>query len=445
MKKLTLLSVMAMLCLFSSAGLRAQSTLPNIAPLQLGSKVPDSFWQVNHTVLTNGKVTKQTLGAYKGRLLIIDFWATWCSPCVAMIPATEHLQKQFAGKVQFIAATYQTADVILSFLQRLEKQSRQNFSVPQLTDSKVLHSLFPHRYIPHYVWIDTYGIVKAITGPDEINSTNIEKALAKGLFPPATKIDEVLPVNVNLPLLSQQNTSVNKDIQLACILSGYIAGLEGSQQLFAPDSLKRYRLLAQNQSLLNLFKKAYANYGITNRQQIIIDIKEDEELINIKHEDPKVWIAKHGYTFDFIAGPPYAHNQTEFFTLMQKQLALCFPAYSASVIQKKVKYLALERTSTVDKLKSNGGAPSFNNSSQGYVITNYPLSAFVHMLNILHMQKSEKILMDKTGYHGRVNLNLVANMSNISEINTALAKYDLTFIEREEEIAFLQISKRNTP
>jgi thiol-disulfide isomerase/thioredoxin len=40
----------------------------------------------------------QSLEQYKGRVLLIDFWATWCSPCVAMLPHIAKLKKEFTGR-----------------------------------------------------------------------------------------------------------------------------------------------------------------------------------------------------------------------------------------------------------------------------------------------------------------------------------------------------------
>ncbi len=39
---------------------------------------------------------------FRGKVVIMDFWATWCPPCRKEIPHFIEIQKEFQGKVQFI-------------------------------------------------------------------------------------------------------------------------------------------------------------------------------------------------------------------------------------------------------------------------------------------------------------------------------------------------------
>ena len=39
-----------------------------------------------------------TLSELRGKIVVLNFWATWCPPCVDEMPSLEHLQKRFQGK-----------------------------------------------------------------------------------------------------------------------------------------------------------------------------------------------------------------------------------------------------------------------------------------------------------------------------------------------------------
>ncbi len=42
--------------------------------------------------------TEYTMASFKGKLVFIDVWATWCPPCRAEIPALKALEKTFEGQ-----------------------------------------------------------------------------------------------------------------------------------------------------------------------------------------------------------------------------------------------------------------------------------------------------------------------------------------------------------
>ena len=55
---------------------------------------------------TNGK--KVSLSDYKGKVVILDFWATWCPPCRRGIPDLIDIQKQFKNKIVVLGISLDT-------------------------------------------------------------------------------------------------------------------------------------------------------------------------------------------------------------------------------------------------------------------------------------------------------------------------------------------------
>jgi thiol-disulfide isomerase/thioredoxin len=67
-------------------------------------------------VLSDLKAQPQSLGQWRGRLLIVNYWATWCHPCREEMPGFSRLQDKYRGNgVQFVGISIDTADKIIEF------------------------------------------------------------------------------------------------------------------------------------------------------------------------------------------------------------------------------------------------------------------------------------------------------------------------------------------
>src|SRR5690606_24297636 len=83
-----------------SAQERTDAGLLNVKPLQIGDTIPEELWHLPLQVVNHpdGKDTI-TQNDYRDKLIILDFWATWCAPCVKELPDLLRLEDSLTCKV----------------------------------------------------------------------------------------------------------------------------------------------------------------------------------------------------------------------------------------------------------------------------------------------------------------------------------------------------------
>jgi thiol-disulfide isomerase/thioredoxin len=102
------LLVTTLVCL-ETASARAQEVL--------SARTPAPDWELADL---NGKPVK--FSAFRGHVLIVDFWATWCVPCRIEIPHFVELQKQYGDKgltIIGVSLDEQGPEVVKKFVKRL--------------------------------------------------------------------------------------------------------------------------------------------------------------------------------------------------------------------------------------------------------------------------------------------------------------------------------------
>ncbi len=73
---------------------RLQPSQMGAEPLRVGEPAPDFRVQT-----LDGKVL--SLIDFRGKFLLLDFWATWCAPCVAELPALRGLREEYRDEPRF--------------------------------------------------------------------------------------------------------------------------------------------------------------------------------------------------------------------------------------------------------------------------------------------------------------------------------------------------------
>jgi thiol-disulfide isomerase/thioredoxin len=91
----------------------------------------------------------------RGKVVIIDFWATWCPPCRATIPELNTFQKKFKDDLAVIGVSDETPDVLKAFMAKTE----MDYAVATDPSAKMKNAINVTG-IPHVLIISTDGIVR---------------------------------------------------------------------------------------------------------------------------------------------------------------------------------------------------------------------------------------------------------------------------------------------
>jgi thiol-disulfide isomerase/thioredoxin len=110
-----------------------------------------------------------------GNVVVLEFWATWCGPCIISMPHMNELAEKFKDKpVRFIAVTNENRLVVERFLQ----QRRMRAWVGLDTDDSMVRD-YGVTSIPHTVVVDKTGKVRAITRPQMLTESFLNELLGE--------------------------------------------------------------------------------------------------------------------------------------------------------------------------------------------------------------------------------------------------------------------------
>lgn len=240
-----------------------------LKPLKIGDRVPDI--RVNN--VHNFKSGSLSLRSLKGKAVLFDFWATWCSSCIATFPEMEKLQKEFDGQLQIIMVNSyypDSSEKVKSFLKKREQRTGQPFTLTYALQDSALRQLFPYRQIPHDVWINPEGKVVAITSASEVNEGNISAFLKHGTIDLPTKDDNLL-FNRQKPLLVEENSGNDPSFIYRSVITGYKKHLGCTMGQLTNDNGKIISMYVINAPLITLFSKAYREVFMVPINRMIIE------------------------------------------------------------------------------------------------------------------------------------------------------------------------------
>ena len=129
----------------------------NQAPVRVGLPVPDFTFPG----LDGQKVS---LSEFRGRVVFVNIWATWCSPCVEEMPSMQKLYQKLKGEnfeILAVSIDSQGTKVVAPFMKKYK------LTFPALIDSMgTIKRIYKATGVPESFIIDKNGILaKKVIGP----------------------------------------------------------------------------------------------------------------------------------------------------------------------------------------------------------------------------------------------------------------------------------------
>jgi len=139
------------------------TTLPNPEIYAVQSKnYPKAAYNLQVSDL-DGNTVK--MSAYRGKVIFLNFWATWCMPCVAELPSINKLYNQFKNEdIVFLLISNENIDKVKKYKQR------KNYDVPFYIndENSNIPKMYYSRGIPTTFIINKKGqVIKASSGAED--------------------------------------------------------------------------------------------------------------------------------------------------------------------------------------------------------------------------------------------------------------------------------------
>jgi len=123
------------------------------------------------TPITTADGQETTLAAFHGQVVLLNFWATWCAPCVREMPSLDRLQAKLQGEglaVVAVSEDFAGLDLVRPFFERLKLEHLAIF----LDSDGALGKVFGIAGLPTTLLIDREGrVVGGLEGPAEWDSS----------------------------------------------------------------------------------------------------------------------------------------------------------------------------------------------------------------------------------------------------------------------------------
>lgn len=368
--------------------------------LQIGDTIPNELWKAVLQVVNHSE-SKETikLADYKDKLLVLDFWATWCVPCIKTLEELNKMQLEHATKLAVIPVTYEDADRVVGVI------SKENWSLTTVVSDVYLKQFFPHQIVPHQVWIKNNKLRAIVRGADA-TVENFNKIWQNDSFTLHTKKDILgFSTTTNLGIYAEKTKT---PIQSSSIITCRIEGAPSSVGMRKVNG----RLIVNYTNVNPLLM--YTQVIEANTNQIML------EGDNIKISEFVDSPDSNQYCYQLIVS-----DTTDISKVKQRvfsDLNFHFDVRLDSQVMDRECYI-ISKSSAISKFEN----PRVINDLASVKKSDQEFSSFVSLLNFnVNWSPDQAVFVDESNYKGSVNVGPYDVLrKDIVKLNAELAPFGL--------------------
>ncbi|WP_257670784.1 TlpA family protein disulfide reductase [Parapedobacter tibetensis] len=398
--------------------------------------IGDTLSEMTVGPLVNGNGNSIPLGkSDHGKAVLIDFWSTWCSSCIAAFPKLQKLQEEFGDKLLIVPVTRQDSATIAAFWRK--NKFTKELSLPTVIQDTLLHRYFPHRGVPHVVWLDRDLVVRAITNTDYVTAENIQKIIDNKEVDWIDK-SAVIEYDFSKPLMERTHMETHAFPHFYATITGALKGT-GYFSLDEKDSVNQTgRILYINSPIVQLYTKAvqgkHPELSYPTRQLILV-----RDSLRFVYDDASMyyneWLANYSYCYEVLY--PLAGSADEVMENMRLDLNR-FLALNGRVERKAMACLELVKTDR-PRMPIPGNTRQDEGDSTAYT---YSIKSIVRSLN-LNRQNPPVLLGDGIDGKSVIASKLTyATLRDIDSVRLEVRKYGYELKETTRQLDMLVIEER---
>jgi thiol-disulfide isomerase/thioredoxin len=440
---LLILLLSTLLCKLSAQGVFQTIYKADEEQIAVGQKVPD--FTVNRVF----NFTSPTihLHEFKGKSVILDFWATNCLSCVESLPLLDSLQEEFASKLQIVLVDYEPWRQIKGFFDK-RKQLISMPHLPFVTSDTILLKYFPKNALPLDVWIDKNDTVRFIT--HGLDREEIRKFL-EGIKLKMHQVKYVSDFALFKPLFQQPSNKWTKAITYYSYISHYVEGADiGNANKLKVNGGRSVRLSQYCKSISQLYAIAFGkgaeNSFFEHSGSVILDVQDPSIYVWPKRgKDLYPWADHYCYDYDLCLPVGKA---SQVFTIMQQDITRYFNLKGDTERREIPCWVLIRTGSMMNAFSREIVNHSPNEYYDSLLYYDMPFSQFGLALKGIFDRFFTREPFVNTVHHSGI-AHIVLHQEglsqltydNVTELNKDLQKYGLKVVKRDFQVPVLVLTE----